>query len=146
MVENYFIWHEEACEARYVKWNIGPKLSFQAKPAKFVKSWPMFSGLAAHFSKPIIALKLWVRAGRFEYHEPYIQNDFFFTYKGVRATFGVPVGIVPDHLESWNFFWYLLWPILMGKCSQLIQIQKFCIFEHPYPPPHLVWEIIVSRD
>ena len=35
-------------------------------------------GLEAYFSKPIFALKPWVRTGRFEYHEPYTPNDFFF--------------------------------------------------------------------
>ena len=62
------------------------------------------------------------------------EQIFFSLIKGSEPPLGLPVGIVPDHLESWNFFWYLLWPILMGKCSQLIQIQKFCIFEHPYVP------------
>ena len=47
------------------------------------------SGLGAYFSKPIFALKPWVRAGRFEYHEPYNLNNFFFTYKGVRHFFEV---------------------------------------------------------
>ena len=61
--------------------------------------------LGAYFSKPIFALKPWVRAGRFEYHEPYNPK---------------------------KFFWYLLWPILMGKCRELIQIKKNCFFEHPY--------------
>ena len=40
-------------------------------------------GLGAYFSKPIFALKSWVQAGRFEYHEPHILNNFFFTFKGV---------------------------------------------------------------
>ena len=34
------------------------------------------SGLGAYFLKPIFALKPWVQAGRFEYHEPYIQNNY----------------------------------------------------------------------
>ena len=38
---------------------------------------------------------------------------------------GLPVGIVQDNLESGTFFWYVLWPILIGKCRELIQIQKF---------------------
>ena len=35
-------------------------------------------GPGAYFSKPIFALKPRVRADRFEYHEPYNPNDFFF--------------------------------------------------------------------
>ena len=35
------------------------------------------SGPGAYFSKPIFALKPWVQAGRFEYHEPYNQKNFF---------------------------------------------------------------------
>ena len=33
-------------------------------------------GLCEYFSKWIFALKQWVQAGRFEYHEPYIQNNY----------------------------------------------------------------------
>ena len=36
--------------------------------------------LAAYFLKPISALNSWVWAGRFEYHEPYNPNKFFFTF------------------------------------------------------------------
>ena len=43
------------------------------------------SGLGAYFSKPIFALKSWVQAGRFEYHEPHNLSKFFFAFKGVRA-------------------------------------------------------------
>ena len=35
------------------------------------------SGLGAYFSKSIFALKPWAQAGRFEYHEPYNQKNFF---------------------------------------------------------------------
>ena len=41
------------------------------------------SGLSAYFSKPIIDLKPWAEAGRFEYHKPYNRKNFFRTYKGV---------------------------------------------------------------
>ena len=44
-------------------------------------------GLGAYISKPIFALRPWVRVGRFEYHELYNPNNFFFTYKGVRVIF-----------------------------------------------------------
>ena len=33
-------------------------------------------GFCEYFSKWIFALKQWVQAGRFEYHEPYIQNNY----------------------------------------------------------------------
>ena len=36
------------------------------------------SGLGEYFSKPIFALKYWVQAGRFEYHEAYIQNNYYY--------------------------------------------------------------------
>ena len=37
------------------------------------------SGLGEYFSKQIFALKHWVQAGRFEYHEPYnIQNNYYY--------------------------------------------------------------------
>ena len=53
--------------------------------ADFVHFFGNILGLGAYFLKPIFALKPWVQAGRFEYHEPYNPNDFFFTFKGVRA-------------------------------------------------------------
>ena len=36
------------------------------------------SGLGEYFSKRIFALKHRVQAGRFEYHEPYIQNNYYY--------------------------------------------------------------------
>ena len=66
---------------------ITKKLSKIGIPNQTIKIWHIFadiSGLGAYFSKPIFALKPWDWAGRFEYHEPYNRNDFFFTYKGVR--------------------------------------------------------------
>ena len=36
------------------------------------------SGPSAYFSKLIFALKPCAQAGRFKYHEPYKQNNFFF--------------------------------------------------------------------
>ena len=35
------------------------------------------SGLGEYFSKLTFALKHWVKAGRFEYYEPYIWNDYY---------------------------------------------------------------------
>ena len=46
--------------------------------AEFQHFFGNILGPDAYFSKPIFALKPWVRAGRFEYHEPYNPNDFFF--------------------------------------------------------------------
>ena len=106
-------------------------------PNQASKIWHILvdiSGLGAYFSKPIFALKPLVRAGWFEYHEPYNLNIFFHPIKGTEPLLGVPVAIVPDPLDSWNLFWYLLWPIIVGNCSQLIQIQKFHIFDHLYCP------------
>ena len=51
--------------------------------SKFYYVFPNISGPDAYFSKPIFALKPWARAGRFEYHEPYNQKNFFRTYNGV---------------------------------------------------------------
>ena len=34
------------------------------------------SGLGEYFSKLIFALKHWIQVGRFEYHEPYIRNNY----------------------------------------------------------------------
>ena len=68
--------------------DITKKVSKIGLPNQTSKIWHILadiSGLGAYFSKPIFALKPWVRAGRFEYHEPHNPNDFFFTYKGVRA-------------------------------------------------------------
>ena len=36
------------------------------------------SGLSEYVSKLIFALKHWVQAGRFEYHEPYIRNNNYY--------------------------------------------------------------------
>ena len=68
--------------------DITKKVSKIGLPNQTSKIWHILadiSGLGAYFSKPIFALKPWVRAGRFEYHQPHNPNDFFFTYKGVRA-------------------------------------------------------------
>ena len=67
--------------------DIGQNVSKICLPNQTSKIWHILadiSGLSAYFSKPIFALKPWVRAGHFEYHEPYNLNNFFFTYKGVR--------------------------------------------------------------
>ena len=68
--------------------DITKKVSKIGLPNQTSKIWHVLadiSRLGAYFSKQIFALKPWVQAGRFEYHEPYNPNDFFFTYKGVRA-------------------------------------------------------------
>ena len=73
-------------------WDIRQNVSKKWLPNQTSKIWHVFaniSGLGAYFSNPIFELKPWVRAGRFEYHEPYNLNNFFFTYKGVRHFFEV---------------------------------------------------------
>ena len=75
--------------------DINKKVSKIGLPNQTSNIWHIFadiSGLGAYFSKPIFALKLWVRAGRFEYHQPYNPNNFFFTYKGVRSQFKLKRG------------------------------------------------------
>ena len=60
--------------------DITKKVSKIGLPNQTSKIWHILadvSELGAYFSKPIFALKPWVRAGRFEYHEPYNPNDFF---------------------------------------------------------------------
>ena len=37
----------------------------------------------------------------------------------------IPVGIVPDNLESWNIFGYLIWPILLKNgWARIFELQK----------------------
>jgi len=50
--------------------------------ADFVHFFGNILGLGAYFLKPIFALRPWVRAGQFEYHEPYNPNNFFSLIKG----------------------------------------------------------------
>ena len=73
--------------------DIGKNVSENCLPNQTSKIWHVLadiSRLGAYFSKPIFALKPWVRASHFEYHEPYNPNNFFFTYyKGVRHFFEV---------------------------------------------------------
>ena len=45
--------------------------------AKIEHIFANISGLGAYFSKSIFALEPWAQAGRFEYHEPYNQKNFF---------------------------------------------------------------------
>ena len=47
---------------------------------------------------------------------------------------GCQGGELPDNLECSNFIFWLLATCLLGKATQLIQIQNFCFFEHPYFP------------
>ena len=57
--------------------NVGNFSCFAGK-AKFGYIFANFSRLGAYFSKPVVALKPWAQAGRFEYHEPYKRNENFF--------------------------------------------------------------------
>ena len=61
--------------------DITKKVSEIGLPNQTSKIWHILadiSGLGAYFSKPIFALKPWDWARRFEYHEPYNLNNFFF--------------------------------------------------------------------
>ena len=55
-----------------------PKIDLPNQTSKIWLILADISGLDAYFSKPIFALKPLVRAGQFEYHEPYNPNNFFF--------------------------------------------------------------------
>ena len=60
--------------------DITKKVSKIGLPNQTSKIWHILadiSVLGAYFSKPIFALKPWVRASRFEYHEPHNPNNFF---------------------------------------------------------------------
>ena len=54
---------------------------FQRKN-RFGNMFGNISGLGACISKPIVALKPWVQAGRFEYHKPYNRKNFFGLIRG----------------------------------------------------------------
>ena len=69
-------------------WDITQNVSIFAGLVCKADFWHFFGntlGLSAYFSKPLFTLKSWVRAGRFEYHEPYNSNIFLFTFKGART-------------------------------------------------------------
>ena len=79
--------------------DITKKVSKIGLPNQTNKIWHILadiSGLGAYFTKPIFVLKLWVRAGRFEYHEPYNLNDFFSLIKGSDPFGEVQEGELPD--------------------------------------------------
>ena len=114
--------------------DIGQKVSKIGLPNQTSKIWHFLadiSGLVAYFSKPIFALKPWVRAGRFEYHEPPNPNIFFFSHKGVRAILSGPEEALPSHLGPSNFTWYLSIWWRMGNNTELISNQTFNFFEPP---------------
>ena len=82
--------------------DITKKVSKIGLPNQTTKIWHILadiSGLGAYFSKPIFALRPWVRAGRFEYHEPYNRNDFFFTTEGKYSFSGFPGFHGPESRE-----------------------------------------------
>ena len=54
-----------------------------ARKATFGYIFANISGLSAYFSKLIFALKPWVQADGFEYHESFNRKNFSWTYKGV---------------------------------------------------------------
>ena len=63
-----------------IKQNV-PKIRSPNQTCIILDVFANISGPGAYFSKPIFALKPWVQAGRFEYHEPYNnQKNFFVAY------------------------------------------------------------------
>ena len=61
-------------------------------------------GLGAYFFKPIFALKPWVQAGRFEYHEPYNPNNFFSLIFGPNCAMAV-WGLENNFFSKKFLFW-----------------------------------------
>ena len=76
------------CKNRFWKictesWDIRLNVSKFRSPNQICKILDILadiSGLGAYFLKPIFALKPWVQAGRFEYHEPYKLNEKIFEF------------------------------------------------------------------
>ena len=71
-------------------WVIGQNVTKLEGLVWRVRFWHVLtniSGSNAYISKPIASLKPWAQAGRFEYHEPYKQENFFSTGKGVLSNF-----------------------------------------------------------
>ena len=89
------------------------------------------SGLGAHFSKPIFALKPWVQASRFEYHEPHNLSNFFLPLKGSEPNFGGNSGGLRKLRFGWKFFCELIILFLMGKGFVFICFWHFNFFEQP---------------
>ena len=67
--------------SRDIKQNV-PKIRTPNQTCIILDVLANISGPGAYFSKPIFALKPCAQAGRFKYHEPYKQNNFFLSYKG----------------------------------------------------------------
>ena len=62
-------------------WDTSKNMSKLRTPNQTSIFWDNFahiSGLDEYFPKPIAALKPWAQARRFEYHEPYKPDEFFF--------------------------------------------------------------------
>ena len=90
-------------------------------------------GLGAYFSKPFFALKPWVQAGRFEYHEPHNLSKFFFSpLKGSEPTFKGNSGGLRKLWFGWNFFCELIILFLMGKWFVFNSFWHFNLFGQPY--------------
>ena len=113
--------------------NITKKLLKISLPNQTSKIWHILadiSVLGAYFSKPIFALKPWVRAAWFEYHEPYIPNNFFFTYKGVRAILSAISS--SENGQNLNFWVRILVQYIYIQVFWLwtISISNFCVFHY----------------
>ena len=89
-----------------------------ALPNQTSKNWHILgdiSGLGAFFSKPIFALKSWVRAGRFEYHEPHNPNNFFSLIKGSEPFCPSSGGAVNGFRKLWKFTCVIYLPQRLGE-------------------------------
>ena len=63
-----------------IKQNV-PKIRSPKQTCIILDVLANISGPGAYFSKPIFVLKPCAQAGRFEYHKPQKQNNFFLSYK-----------------------------------------------------------------
>ena len=83
------------------------KISHPNQTSKICHILTNISGLGAYFWKQIFEWKPWVR----EYHEHHNENNFFFTYKGVRAILSV---ISLSENDPNLTFWVQILVIYMG--------------------------------
>ena len=66
-------------------WDIDQNVPKSRLPNQTCIFWYILANILgpdAYLLKPIFALKPWPQAGRFEYHEPYKRNKFFFRFRG----------------------------------------------------------------
>ena len=88
--------------------------------------WPRYIFL--HF-----ALKPWVQAGWFEYHEPHNLNNFFSPFKGSQQNFGGNSG----GLRKLRFGWFFLWAYHLILNGKMVCFYSFLTFQ-------LFWPTLIS--